>query len=83
MDFYGVGFDPTESLDELEAYRDRNDFVYRTAVPVGSVVPDFRVTVQSTKVAMDGSGVITYRAGKSGGNEAAWRAVFANLASGR
>lgn len=83
MDFYGVGFDPTETLNELEAYRERNEFVYQTAVPASRVVPDFGVTVHSTKVALDGSGIIVYRAGKGGGNEAAWRQVFADLAAGR
>ena len=83
MDFYGIGIDPSETLDELEAYRDRNGFVYQAAAPVGRVVADFRVTVQSTKVAMDGSGIIVYRGGKGSGGEAAWRKVFADLAAGQ
>ena len=78
-----MGFDPTETLTELEAYRDRNNFVYQAAVPASRVVPDFRVTVQSTKVAMDGSGIIVYRGGKGSGGEAAWRKVFADLAAGQ
>ena len=83
MDFYGVGFDPTETLDELESYRERNDFVYQAAVGVGRIIPTFNVRSQSTKVAMDGSGVIVYRAGKSGGSDADWRKVFADLAAGQ
>ncbi len=78
-----MGFDPTETLDELEAYRQRNEFVYQTAVPASRVVPDFGITVQSSKVAMNGGGIIVYRAGKGGGNEATWRQVFADLAAGQ
>ena len=78
-----MGFDPTETLDELEAYRESNDFVYRTTVPVGKVVPTFNVRVQSTKIAIDGGGIITYRGGKGAGSDDAWRTVFADLAAGR
>lgn len=83
MAFYGVGFDPTESLSELEAYRKRNDFAYQAAVPASRIVPDLGVRVQSTKIAMDGNGIIVYRAGKGGGNQATWRKVFADLAAGQ
>ncbi len=57
--------------------------MYQSAAPIGRIVPDFGITVQSSKVAMDGSGIIVYRAGKGGGNAATWRQVFADLAAGR
>ena len=81
MDFYGVGFDPSETIDELESYRISNNFVYQAAVGVDRIIPNFNVRAQSTKVAMDGSGIITYRAGKGGGSDADWRKVFADLAA--
>lgn len=76
-----MGFDPTETIDELEAYRERNGFVYQAAVPLSRIAPDFGVTKQSAKVAIDGSGIIVYRAGSGG--ESAWRQVFADLAAGQ
>ena len=83
MNFYGVGFDPTETLEELEAYRTSNEFVYEAAVSVGRVIPTLNIRSQSSKMAIDGSGIIVYRGGYSDGSEAAWRTVFANLAAGQ
>ena len=81
MAFYGVGFDPTQTVQELDAYRVSNDFTYQTAVPVSRLLPDLKVTGHSTKVALDGSGIITYRAGK--GTAPDWRNLFARLAGGQ
>ena len=82
MDFYGVGFDPTQPIDELEAYKVSNGFVYQTAVPVSRVLPDLRITGHSTKIAMNGSGIITYKAGK-GTAPSDWSTLFAKLATGQ
>ncbi len=83
MDFYGVGYDATETIDELEAYRIRNEFVYQAAVPVGRVITTFNVRSQSSKMAIDGNGIIVYRGGKGAGSDDEWRTVFANLAAGQ
>ena len=76
-----MGFDPTQTVEELDAYRVSNDFTYRTAVPVSRVLPDLKVTGHSTKIALDGGGIITYRAGK--GTAPNWRNLFARLAGGQ
>ena len=68
-------------MEELDAYRVSNDFTYQSAVPVSRVLPDLRITGHSTKIAMDGSGVITYRAGK--GTAPDWRNLFARLSGGQ
>jgi len=48
-----------------------------------SMVAAFKVTRQSTKVAFDSTGVITYREGYGRGNEETWRRVFEELAASR
>ena len=83
MDFYGVGYDATETIDELEAYRIRNEFVYQAAVPVGRVITTFNVRSQSSKMAIDGNGIIVYRGGKGAGSDGEWRKVLADLAAGQ
>ena len=77
-----MGFDPTQTAEELDAYRVSNGFLYQTAVPVSRVLPDLRVTGHSTKIAMDANGVITYRAGK-GTAPSDWSTLFAQLAAGQ
>ena len=63
VDFYVVGSDPFESLNDLVA--DQNDRLYpgQVSAPVGSMLRDLEVFTQSTKIAIDSNGVITYRAG--------------------
>ncbi len=83
VEFYGVGFDPLESFDEIESMKKSQGYVYETAIPVGRVIPTLNVTRQSSKMAIDGNGVITYRDGYSGGSDEVWRRVLSALASGR
>ncbi len=79
--FYAVGIDPTEGISELEAYREGQGHPWPVAVPGAGMLADFRVTYQSTKVALDAAGVITYRDGFGRGGEEAWREVFEQLAA--
>ena len=48
----------------------------------GSGLKDFKVFSQSTKIALNTSGVITYREGFGGGDLNKWKEVFASLAAG-
>ena len=79
--FYAVGTDPNESLERLEAYRESQEYPWPMAFPGAGMLPDFRVITQSTKVAFDGQGIITYRDGYGGGGEETWRKVFEGLIS--
>jgi hypothetical protein len=44
---------------------------------------DLGVTIQSTKIAFDSRGMITYREGMGQGNDEEWRRVFTELAEVR
>ena len=78
VDFYVVGFN--ESLSELADYQGQSGHPGILALPVGNMLRDFRVTSQSTKVAIDANGIITYRRGYGQGNSSDWPAVLQALA---
>ena len=80
MAFYAVGTDPSETLEDLEQQRQREGFPWPVAEPQGSMLRDFEVLVQSTKVAIDSQGVIIYRDGFGEGGDDDWRKAFQDLA---
>ena len=81
--FYAVGTDPTESLKLLEDYRKRQGYPWPVAEPSRDMLAALGILRQSTKVAFDGHGIITYREGYGRGNADTWRKVFENLTSQR
>ena len=80
--FYAVGTDPTESLQRLEEDRKEEGYPWPVAEPVGRMLADFRILRQSTKIAFDSRGSITFREGYGTGDEGTWRRVFEDLADG-
>ena len=77
VDFYAVAFN--ESLSELQAYQNDSNHAGTVARAAGNMIRNFRVTQQSTKVAIDANGVIIYRIGFGGGSAAEWTNVFQEL----
>ena len=83
VDFYAIGTfsKRIESLETLENYRQRQGHPWPVANPAdAAILQSLGVTVQSTKIAFDGNGVITYRDGFGGGDPAVWRQVLDALA---
>ena len=78
--FYGVGVDPSESIEELEAYSESQGYPWPMAVPEGDMLRELHILVQSSKVAVDRNGVIVYRDGYSQGSDETWRRVFEEIA---
>ena len=74
---------PAETLEILEQDRQNNGYPWPVAELTGSGLKDFKVVNQSTKIALNTSGVITYREGFRGGDLNKWRDVFASLAASR
>ena len=65
VDFYLVSFN--ESAGQLEGYIAENGYSDMVATqPVGSMLRDLKVTSQSSMLALDESGVITFRKGYGG-----------------
>ena len=82
--FYAVGVHPgiVENLADLERYRQERSHPWPVAVAPRQLLAGLNVTIQSTKIAFDGNGVITYREGMGRGDDATWRQVFTQLAAG-
>ena len=78
--FYAVGQDPTESLELMEAYRKQQGYPWPIAETGRETLSTLRVLQQSTKIAVDANGVITYRE-THGVNPKEWKSVFEELAS--
>ena len=77
MELYAVAFN--ESLSDLQAYQNESSHAGTVARAAGNMIRNFRVTQQSTKVAIDANGVIIYRTGFGGGSADEWTNVFQEL----
>ncbi len=76
--FYAIGQDPTESLDQLEAYRKQQGYPWPIAETDPKNLASLRVLQQSTKIAFDSNGLITYRQAH-GVDPDTWAHVFQDL----
>ena len=77
VDFYLVAFN--ESAGTLEGYIAERGFTDMTATqPVGTMLADLKIVSQSSMIAVDSAGVITFRKGY-GGRGADFGAEFAKL----
>ena len=85
VDFYAIStFNKgTESLESLEKYRERQGHPWPVATTTRQALADLNVTIQSTKIAVDSRGVITYRDGFGQGDPQTWQRVFEDLAQGQ
>ena len=77
VDFYAVAFN--ESLSDLQTYQNESGHPGTVARAAGNMIRNFRVTQQSTKVAIDANGVITYRSGLGRGGASEWTNVLQEL----
>ena len=82
VNFYAVAVSGSfDNLDRLESNRAKNGYPW----PVANIaneqraLADLNVTYQSTKIAFDSQGVITYRDGFGGGSADTWHQVFSDL----
>lgn len=81
VDFYAIGQSPFEDLDLLESDRIQQGYPWPVAEIDFNVLKELRILQQSSKIALDHHGVITYRAGFGTGGPAEWREVFVDLAN--
>ena len=79
MSFYAIGIDPTESLDNLERYKAEQKHPWPVATAPFGMLADYDIKIQSTKVAIDGKGIIAYREGYGGGFAENWHRLFQDL----
>ena len=80
VDFYALGLSETETLDQLERDRIEQDYPWPIAKIHGNVLKKLQVLQQSTKIALNTQGVISYRGGYGKGGVDKWREVLSDLA---
>ena len=80
--FYAVGQDPTETVELMERYRIDQGHPWAVASTPPTTLQDLRVLQESTKIAFNGDGIITYRSGHGGGDPEIWRQVMQDLVVG-
>jgi len=80
--FISIGVDPTESMSELVKYKDQNGHPRPVAKPLDQMIADLKVTSQSTKIAFNSDGIITYRDGYGKGNREIWAKWMENQEEG-
>ncbi len=81
VDFYLVGTDRGEGKERLESYRDDQGYPWPIGLTERDTLADLRVLTQSTKIAFDENGIITYRDGYGRGNPETWGKIFSELSS--
>ena len=81
VDFYAVASSSALKLSNLENYRAKQNHPWPVAEPLGSMLKDFKILQQSTKIAFDARGVIIYRDGYGAGDPETWSRVFEELSA--
>ncbi len=77
--FYAVGQDPTESIGALTLITADRGYHWPVASAGPGMLRSLNILSQSSKLAFDGNGVITYRDGYGNGDVNTWRRVFEEL----
>ena len=81
VNFYIVGSSPGQTVDVLEKDRENEGYPWPVAEIAGNGLRDLEVVAQSTKIALDANGIITYRDSFGQGNIETWGQVLADLGS--
>lgn len=69
-------------MDILIRYKEEQEYLWPVAVAPPGMLPAYRVVTQSSKVAIGGDGVITFRAGYGQASDDTWVDVFEELVTG-
>ena len=78
---YAINVDPTAVFEEIETYKYQQCYPWPVAQAGPGMLADFKVTRQSTKIAIGSDGIITYRDSYGKGDDETWHQVFKALAA--
>ena len=67
-----MGFDTTESLGKLAAYRESSELPWTVAAAPREVAVQYGVRVQSTKIGIGADGVVVWVSGYGTSDAGAW-----------
>ena len=74
----------TYSLDDAErirSYKESQGYTWTMALLDPDMLRAYNIVSQASKVAVDGNGVIAFRAGYGSESEETWRRIFESLAA--
>ena len=80
MTILGVEQDPTEGASKIREFAGKNGYMWEMAVFDADIVLEYRILQQSSKVAINANGVITYRGGYGSLSPTKWREVLDEVA---
>ena len=81
MALISISIDPFESLEKIEAFRERQGYSWPVTKPKSDFFEDYRILMRATKVAVDTDGVIIWREGYGATSSNEWHQVFQDLTS--
>ena len=76
----GVEQDPTEGASKIREFAGKNGYTWEMATFDADIVLEYRILQQSSKVAINANGVITYRGGYGNLSPSKWREVLDEVA---
>ena len=79
--FLAVGVDPSEE-DRIAGFHEDNGFTWITSPGDPTMLVEYGIRAQASKVALDHNGIIVYKPGAGSTGEARWRQLFEELAAG-
>jgi thiol-disulfide isomerase/thioredoxin len=82
VEFYVVSIDPTETIQELEAYRIQEGQEWVMATAGQGMLAILGIRSQSSKIAFGADGVIVYRDGFADGDISKWTEVLQEISGG-
>ena len=79
--FYAVGahYGISEDIETLAMYGESRGYPWPVASSSVQMLADFKITLQSTKIALDSDGTIIYRGDMGEGSDEEWRRLFAEM----
>ena len=80
VDLYAVSLDRESTVEEVLQFGEDMELNYPIVFSGVSMVPNFNVKQQATKVVLDEHGIVVYRGGMGKGNPDEYESVFAELA---
>lgn len=78
-----MSYDTFQDVVKEQEHIREAGLTWPVAHPVGTMLRDYRIIIQGTKIAFDSRGVIIYRAGFGDGAKEDFRRVFQKLAASR
>ena len=79
--FYIVGTSPNESVEELDADRQKKGLPWPVAYADEGMLASLNISRQASKIAISSDGTITHRAGAGMAGYDSWTALFDDIAA--